>query len=507
MRIVIVGAGMVGHRLADELVQAGGAGRAGGAGDDVQVVLLGDEAHEPYNRVMLPDLLAGRIDLAGIELPQLDPARVQVRLDDPVLELDLARREVVTATDRIGYDHLVLCTGARARIPSVAGLRDGAGAGLRGGLPRGVHALRSVDDARDIAAAVLNARHALVVGVGPLGVEVACALRHRGAQVSLLAPSSAMLTRDLDEVPGKIVARTAADLGIGFVPQADLVAVEVGHAHVTAVRLADGRRIDCDLLILACGAGPDTDLAAKAGLTTGYGIVVDAELRTSDPHVSAIGDCAETPTGVSGLIAPGWAQARALAGRILHAEPVTPPPIAGAAMRLKAVGMSVVTMGVRSSTADDADRVLVLDDRRARRYVEAVVRAGTLIGLTCVGAPELAARLSSQYDRPGIVPPDPLGLLRIDGPTERADEASAGSPRNMPSATTVCRCNGVTKGDLMRAWADGCTSVDALTERTRATSGCGGCQDLVCGLADWLRRSDPPSRSTTGTRETTVATQ
>ncbi|MEV0733017.1 FAD-dependent oxidoreductase [Polymorphospora sp. NPDC050346] len=483
MRIVIVGAGMVGHRLADELVRAAGAGasRAAGigAGEDLHVILLGDEAHEPYNRVMLSELLAGRIDLAGIELPRLDPDRVRVRLDAPVRAIDPARREVVTDTDRIGYDHLVLCTGARPRIPHVPGLRDG--------LPGGAYAVRRVDDVRDISAAALNARHAIVVGAGPLGVEVACALRHRGTAVSLLAPESAMLNRDLDEPVGEIVARTAGDLGIGFVSDAELVAVEADGGHVTAVRLADGRRVDCDLLVLACGAIPDTDLAARAGLPTDRGIVVDAQLRTGDPHVSAIGDCAQTPDGVSGLIAPGWAQARALARRLLRGEPVGPIPIEGATMRLKAVGMSVVTMGVRASTARDADRVLVLDDRRARRHVEVVVRAGTLVGLTCVGAPEMAARLASQYDRPGIVPPDPLALLLADAPREANP-----SPTTMPSSTTVCRCNGVTKGDLVHAWSDGCTSVDALVADTRATSGCGGCRELVCGIARWLERSDPP---------------
>ncbi|MET0819777.1 MAG: FAD-dependent oxidoreductase [Aeromicrobium sp.] len=484
-KVVVIGAGMVGHRLADEL---------GRLAPHLEVDVLGDESYEPYNRVMLTELVAGRIDLAGLMLPLPGTGRVRVRAGTRALEIDRERRTVVTAGGDFDYDLLVLATGARARVIDVPGLRDG--------LPRGVHVVRRIDDARDIRAATLNASQAVVVGAGPLGVETACALRHRGVDVTLVA-SSGLLGRDLDPAVAAVAGDQAESLGIAVATGAGVASVGVRDGRVDAVHLDDGRVLPAGLVVLACGSAPETALAAEAGLATNVGIVVDEALRTTDPTVFAVGDCAETPAGVSGLVAPGWDQARALARSIALGETADLPAIAGAAMRLKAVGMSVVTMGVRTSTALPEDRVVSLSDRQARRHVELVTRGDALVGVTCVGAPELASYLSTQLDRPGMLPADPMQLLM--GAAVPAAVESA-SPTTMPASTTVCRCNGVTKGDLVHAWDDGATSVESLAAATRATTGCGGCTTLVCGIVDWLQTTDPApvSQTTSVVREANV---
>jgi NAD(P)H-nitrite reductase large subunit len=173
----------------------------------------------------------------------------------------------------------------------------------------------------------------------------------------------------------------------------------------------------------------------------------------------------------------------------VHGTLIEPVEITGSAMKLKAVGLDVVTMGRRASTADSHDRVVNLHDAAARRHVEVVVRDDTLIGVTCVGAPEIAAHLSTQFDRPGMIPADPLQLL-LGASAGAVTEAH--NPTTMPSSTTACRCNGVSKGDLVREWENGCTTVEALAQRTLATTGCGGCKSLVCGIVDWLTEVDPP---------------
>ncbi|MCW2830093.1 MAG: hypothetical protein JWP31_785 [Aeromicrobium sp.] len=486
MKVVVVGAGMVGNRFVDEL---------GRLAPHVEIDLLGDEAYEPYNRVMLTELIAGRVDLAGLTLPTPDSGRVRVRTGAPAIEIDRERRCVVTDDGDFDYDLLVLATGASARVIPVPGLREG--------LPRGAHVVRTLDDARAITAATLNATRAVVIGAGPLGLEAACAIRHRGADVTVVAASS-LLDRDLDADVAAVAVDQAESLGIEIVLDAQIASVGVRGGQVDAVHLADGRTCAADLLVLACGAAPNTALAGAAGLETNVGIVVGPDLRTTaDPDVFAIGDCAETPVGVSGLVAPGWAQARALARMIAQGADIELPAIAGSAMRLKAVGMSVVTMGLRGSTAEEHDRVVTLSDRRARRHVELVARGDTLVGVTCVGAADLAAHLSTQFDRPGMLPADPMHLLlgtSTMGVTESA------SPTTMPAATTVCRCNGVTKGDLVHAWDGGATTVEALADTTLATTGCGGCTKLVCGIIDWLQASDPQpvSQPDDVERETTV---
>lgn len=469
---MVVGAGMVGHRFAEELHRLD---------PSVEITLLGDEDYEPYNRILLTELLAGRVDLAGLTMPAHDEA-VDVRLGQRALQIDRDRKVVVTANDEISYDHLVLATGARARVIPVPGLRDG--------LPRGAHVLRSLNDARDIKAAALNARHAVVIGGGPLGLEAACGLRHRGVGVTVLSLEDALLDRDVDAGVASVVADASADLGVEFLGGISIESVAVRDGQVAGVHLAGGRVVDAQLVVLAAGVVPDTSLAAAAGLETAQGIVVGHDLRTTlDPSISAIGDCAQTPTGTSGLVAPGWAQARELARSLVHGTLIEPVEITGSAMKLKAVGLDVVTMGRRASTADSHDRVVNLHDAAARRHIEVVVRDDTLIGVTCVGAPEIAAHLSTQFDRPGMIPADPLQLLLG---TSAGEVTQAQNPTTMPSSTTVCRCNGVSKGDLVREWENGCTTVEGLAERTLATTGCGGCKSLVCGIVDWLTEVDPP---------------
>jgi len=488
MKVVVIGAGMVGSRFADELSRLD---------DTVEIDVLGDESYEPYNRVLLTELLAGRVNLAGLALPRAEGEQVRIWQDQAALGIDRERQIVRTAEHEFHYDHLVFATGARARVIPIPGLRDG--------LPRGAHVLRNLNDARDIAAATLNARHAVVIGGGPLGLEAACGLRHRGVDVTVMSIMETLLDRDLDASVAEMVEVAAADLDISFVGNAQIASISSADGHVTDVCMSDGTRFPADLIVLACGTVPDTALAAAAGLETHAGIVVGADLRAAaDKRISAIGDCAETPAGVSGLIAPGWAQARSLAKSIARGVPVGATEITGSAMRLKAVGLSVITMGVRESSAGSDDRVVALHDRRERRFVEVVVRDDTLVGITCVGDPEIGAYLSTQFDRPGILPADPLHLLMG---TAAGQTTEAASPTTMPSTTTVCRCNGVTKSDLVHAWEGGATSVDALAEQTLATTGCGGCKSLVCGIIDWLEASDPSpetSQQSTSPHEPTV---
>lgn len=477
MKIVVIGAGMVGSRFADEVHRLD---------PTVEVDVLGDENYEPYNRVLLTELLAGRADLAGLTLPA--PADgVRLHTSTKALEIDRASRTVTTTRGVFGYDHLVVATGARARVVPIPGLTGGAGRDL----PPGAFVLRTLDDARDIKAASLNARHAVVIGGGPLGLEAACGLRNRGVGVTMLSIMPTLLDTNIDAETGEVLTEAAADLGIEFIGGAQIEAVKVEHGHVSGVSLVGGQTIGAQLVVLAVGSMPDTQLAAAAGLETDRGIVVGRDLRTSlDPHISAIGDCAQTPSGISGLVAPGWAQARGLAASLVRGSLVEPTAISGSSMRLKAVGLDVVTMGRTAATADSHDRVVAVHDRRARRHIEVIVRDDTLVGVTCIGAPEIAAHLSTQFDRPGMIPSDPLHLLL--GPAAGSSQ-EASSPTAMPAATTICRCNGVTKGDLVHAWEGGACTVDQLAEQTLATTGCGGCTSLVCGLVDWLTEVDPPA--------------
>ncbi|GAB6936732.1 FAD-dependent oxidoreductase [Isoptericola variabilis] len=521
-RVVVVGHGMVGARLADELSRRD----ADGALD---VTVLGAEPYEPYNRVLLSDVVAGRTDVAAISMPTVDDGRARVLRGTTAAAVDRDARTVVADDGtRHPYDHLVLATGAAARLPDVPGLGDDPAS-----LPAGVHALRTLDDAREVVAATVNSPRAVVVGGGVLGVEVALGLAGRGLPTTLVHGAGAPMERQLDDEAGAVLRAGLEAAGVavrtGVRPQEVLV---VG-GRAVGVRLdgattEPGETLGAGLVVLACGTAPETALARRSGLAVERGVVVGPDLASvTDPRVFAVGDCAQPPEGSRGLVAEGWDQARRLAEHLvaLAARPRaaavegprehlrlpgdgTSPSMAvrlgtllssrapGAraggvdargtdVVKVKAGPLSVVAMGRCGSGRVPApgERAVRLGDPAAGRYVEAVVAGGVLVGATCVGDARVAADLTAAYTRRTPVPADPAFLLLT--PVMPAAEP-ASSPEHMPDDATVCRCNGVTKHDVAACVAGGATTREAVARATRATTGCGSCTEAVCGLVEWL---------------------
>jgi assimilatory nitrate reductase electron transfer subunit len=478
-KVVVVGAGMVGHRFVEELVRADRTRR-------FSVELVGEEEYEPYNRILLSDVLAGRADLKAIGLPLPDSSRVRFWRGVAASAID-RESGVVRLSDGSSrpFDRLVLATGARAFVPPIPGLAASDGRGQ----PRHVHVLRTLDDCRNVAARAINAKHAVVLGGGVLGLEAACGLRRRGVPVTVVDLDEHVMATQLDAPAARVLAARLGDLGVDVVTGTSVAEVISAYDELVAVRLTDGRLLAADLMLVSCGVRANAELARTAGLEVDRGVVVDHTLTTADPRVHAIGDCAQAPDGMTGLLAPGWRQAEKLAALLsggLEAGGAPRPPVTEEPVRLKAAGVDLVTMGVRASAARATDRVVTLSDAGGRRHVDLVVREDALVGVTCLGAADLSASLSVAFDRRTPLPVDPLALLVTEG---RSEESA--SPVRMPGATTVCRCNGVSKKDIVAAWESGAGSVDAVAVATRATTGCGGCKDVVCGLVDWLNASEP----------------
>jgi assimilatory nitrate reductase electron transfer subunit len=499
-RLVVVGNGMVGSRFVEDLLGADVAGR-------FEVTVVGAEGCEPYNRVLLSEVVAGKHDLAALTLPTPSSPRLQVMRGESVTHVDREDRLVVTTDgSRLRYDRLVLATGSAARVPPLPGLWTG------NHLTSGVHALRTIDDAREIVAATLNAHRAVVLGAGVLGMEAACGLARRGVAVTVVHPASTLMERQLDEEAGRVVELAMSGLGIDHRVGVGATEALVEGGRLHGLRLDDGEVVPADLLVLATGTIASTALARAAGLTVDRGVVVDDTLRSpDDARVFALGDCAQPPEGGTGLVAQGWDQSRRLAahlcGDATTPDPSAPRPsstsrqpsaVGSDVVRLKAHGLDVVTMGVcGSQRADDpAQRTLRLSDPDVGRHIEVVVSGGRLVGATCVGAGAVAADLVTTYTRRTPVPADPAYLLL---PALMPHPASAPtSPAALPDDTTICRCNGVTKADISACVHEGATSVDQVAGATRATTGCGGCTDDVCALVDGLSSSaGPPAAADT----------
>lgn len=546
LRVVVIGFGMVGGRFVDDLLRRD-------TDDAYDITVLGAEPYEPYNRVLLSDVVAGRTDVAAIGMPMPDLDRIDLRRGVAAVSID-REAQVVVADDgsRHPYDHLVLATGSEARVPPVPGLgADGAS-----GLPAGVHALRTLDDAREIVAATVNTPRAVVVGGGVLGVEAASGLAARGLEVTIVDGAPSLMARQLDGPAGEVLAAGLTARGVtiraGVLPSEVLVA----GGRVVGVRLGDDDVVAAGLVVLSTGTVPTSRLAQAAGLATDRGILVGHDLTSpDDPRICAVGDCAQPPEGSRGLVAEGWDQARRLAerfadeaaaraaataratagldrpgtgstavrehlrlpdqgerpsmavrlGTLLGAQAVTRTPSdAGIETRgtdvvkVKADDLSVVSMGAAGlgRAARPGERAVRLADPAAGRFVEAVVADGVLVGATCVGDARVAADLTAAYTRRTPVPADPAFLLLTPiMPTA----APVDSPEHMPDDAVVCRCNGVTKGEIADCCADGQDSLEDIAARTRATTGCGSCKEAVCGIAAWVRSTGPAAedRATT----------
>ena len=514
-RLVVVGNGMVGSRFVEDLLGADAAGR-------YDVTVVGAEECEPYNRVLLSEVVAGKHDLSALTLPTPQSHRLTVLRGEHAEHIDREDRVVVTAGGRrLRYDRVVLATGSAARVPPLPGLRaadrgDHGSADDGSDLTHGVHALRSIDDAREIVAATLNADRAVVLGAGVLGMEAACGLARRGVAVTVVHPASTLMERQLDEEAGRVVELAMSGLGIDHRVGVGATEALVEGGRLRGLRLDDGELVPAELLVLATGTVPSTVLATAAGLTVDRGVVVDDLLRSPDDHrVFAIGDCAQPPEGGTGLVAQGWEQSRRLAAHLCRSASAETAPSSGRAtavphgpsavgsdvVRLKAHGLDVVTMGVCGSQRvdDPAQRTLRLSDPDVGRYVEVVVSGGLLVGATCVGAGAVAADLVTTYTRRTPVPTDPAHLLL---PALVPHPAGAPtSPDTIPDEATICRCNGVSKAAIVACLHEGATSVPEVAAATRATTGCGGCSDDVCALVEWLS----PAASTHGDALTTSA--
>jgi 3-phenylpropionate/trans-cinnamate dioxygenase ferredoxin reductase component len=293
---VIVGAGLAGAKAAEALRAEGFDGR---------LLLLGDEAERPYDRPPLSKAyLRGETDRDSLYLHQDGFSAthdIELHTSTPVRSLDPAGRHVELASgERVGYDRLLLATGAAPRRLAVPGEDLG-----------GVHYLRSRHDADTLAAAAARAEHVVVVGTGWIGSEAAASLRQLGREVTLLGPDTAPLARVLGPEVGRVYRDLHADHGVRLV-LGTRVAGFGGHGRVEAVITSDGRTIEGDLVLVGAGAVARTELAEAAGLPVANGVLVDERLEAvGAAGVFAAGDVAAAwhPRYQRSLRVEHWANA------------------------------------------------------------------------------------------------------------------------------------------------------------------------------------------------------
>ncbi|MGW7076159.1 NAD(P)/FAD-dependent oxidoreductase [Streptomyces sp. NPDC054871] len=399
--VVVIGSGLAGVRLAQRLGESGAAG----------AVLIGEEPHAPYNRVLLADVLSGRLDPEVIGLPPAPGEFLRTR----AVRVDRADRLVHCADGSVvPYGTLVLATGSNPVLPPLRGLFEPGAADL----PRGVHAFRTMDDCLALSEAVRPGTRVVVIGGGLLGVSAARALAVRGAQVVLTQQGDRLMERQLDPAASALVHRHLTELGVEVHTECRVRGVRQSDGAVRSVELADGYVLGTDLTVLACGVRPRTGLAQAAGLDVRRGIVVDDQLRTSDPHIRAIGDCAEHSGEARCLAAPALEQADALADALLSPQDARPYSGTRALTRLTlhnghpgSAPLDLAAFGDPEHRPDDD--VVQLADATRGTYRKVVVRGDRLVGGVLLGELTAVGALARAWEADDPLPDDGSPLLHL----------------------------------------------------------------------------------------------
>ncbi len=462
-RLVLVGNGMAGMRTIEELLA-----RAPGR---YAITVFGAEPHPNYDRILLSSVLAGEKEMAQTVINPLDwYAQNGIRLiaGDAVTAIDRAARTVTSASGRVEpYDRLLLATGSKPIAPPMPGLN----------LP-GVCAFRDIRDVETMIEASTRHRRAIVIGGGLLGLEAANGLLKRGMSVAVVHLMPTLMERQLDEPAGKLLQRELDGRGLNFFMNGQTEEV-LGTERVEGVRLADGREVPGDLVVLAIGIRPNIDLAKAAGLEINRGVVVDDAMLTSDPRIHAVGECVEHRGRTYGLVAPLYDMARVCADHLASDQPIE-SVYAGTvlATRLKVTGVDLFSAG-NFQGGEDCD-ALTFSDSARQVYKKIVLREDRIEGVVLYGDVDSSAWYLDLMRRKEAVGELRHALLLGQAAAAALAGVKPPSIADLPDTQQICGCNGVAKGTICTAIAQhGLESIDGVRAHTKASASCGSCTALV----------------------------
>jgi nitrite reductase (NADH) large subunit len=470
-RLVVIGNGMVGHKLVEELVRRD----AGWA-----ITVLCEEPRLAYDRVNLSKFFDGSsaADLALAAPEAYRAAGVAVHLAERAVEIDRHERVVRTGTGRVlPYDRLVLATGSYPFVPPIAGKNA-----------PGCFVYRTIEDLEAIRAhAAAGARTGVVVGGGLLGLEAANALRCLGLETHVVEFAPRLMPLQVDEFGGAVLRGRIETLGVHVHTGKSTTAIATDPAGDRVARLcfADGGELATDLVVFSAGIRARDELARAAGLAVAErgGVVIDERCHTSDPDILAVGECASFRGRTYGLVAPGYRMAEVAAAAL--AAPDADERFDGwqDATKLKLLGVDVASFGDAFARTAGA-RVVSLMDTTSHVYKKLVVSedAGLLLGGMLVGDAAAYGQLLALAQNQVALPPHPEDLIIPSARAGGRPAAGLGID-GLPDAALVCSCHNVSKGAICQAiTGQNLRAVGEVKSCTRAGTGCGSCVTLINDL-------------------------
>ena len=467
-KLVMVGNGMAGVRTIEELIKL--------SPELYDITVFGAEPHPNYNRILLSPVLAGEQTLDEIVLNSWDwykDNNITLHAGKKVIEVDRVKR-IVKADDgtEVEYDRLLMCTGSNPFILPIPG-KD----------LEGVIAYRDIADTNAMIEASNKYKKAVVIGGGLLGLEAANGLMLRGMQVTVIHVMPTLMERQLDAVAGGLLQKSLEERGLKFVmggqTQALIGDKDAGKAgRVMALQFKDGTEIPTDLVVMAVGIRPNTQLAESMRLHCNKGIVVNDTMQTvTDARIYSVGECAAHRGIAYGLVAPLFEQAKVAAnhlaqfgiGRYVGSLTST---------KLKVTGIDLFSAG--EFQGGEGTEEIIMSDPFGGVYKKLVLKDDKLIG-ACLYGDTVDGSYYFKLLRDGRSVADIRDKLMF-GESSLGDVGHEGHTKaaTMPDSAEVCGCNGVTKGTICKAIREkGLFTIDEVKKHTKASASCGSCTGLV----------------------------
>ncbi|WP_027896913.1 nitrite reductase large subunit NirB [Zestomonas thermotolerans] len=484
LKLVMVGNGMAGVRTLEELLKV--------APDLYDITVFGAEPHPNYNRILLSPVLAGEQTFGDIVLNDLDwyaDNGIRLLLGRKVVKIDRRARKVYAEDgSKAEYDRLLLATGSTPFILPIPGNRLD-----------GVIGYRDIADTQLMMEAARTYSHAVVIGGGLLGLEAANGLKQRGMDVTVVHIADWLLERQLDRTAGKLLQGALEERGIRFrLNEQTEELLDNGDGRVCAVKFRNGEVIPADLVVMAAGIRPSTELAERAGLPCNRGILVNDTLQTYDPRIYAVGECANHRGIAYGLVAPLFEQAKVCANHLAqlgfasYRGSVT-------STKLKVTGIDLFSAG--DFMGGEGTETITLSDPIGGVYKKLVIKDDVLVGACLYGDTADGGWYFRQIRENANIAGIRDHLMFGESALGDVGHQGQNSAASMPDSAEVCGCNGVCKGTIVKAIQEnGLFSVDEVKRHTKAASSCGSCAGLVeqilistvGGAADVKPKSEKP---------------
>ncbi|MCB9079714.1 MAG: nitrite reductase large subunit [Anaerolineaceae bacterium] len=460
--LVVIGNGMVGYKFIEKFTAFGGR-------QAYQLVTFCEEPRPAYDRVHLSEYFSGKTadDLSLAPQDWYQEQGVELHLGDAVVEIDREAKLVRSKNGlEIPYDKIVLATGSTPFVPPVPGIDK-----------TGVFVYRTIEDLDAIIEYSDQCKTAAVIGGGLLGLEAAKALVDLKLETHVVEFAPRLMPRQIDQTGSDFLRSKIEELAVKIHLNKNTKHI-VGNGSVQGMAFADESELTVDMIVVSAGIRPRDELARSAGLTVGErgGILVNDEMQTSDPDIYAIGECALHGNMIYGLVAPGYRMAETAARQLL-AEEVA---FTGADMstKLKLMGVDVASIGNAFANGSDSAEVTFANSH-AGVYKKLVMSktSNTLKGAILVGDANEYGQLLQMYLNDMPLPEAPESLIVKSG------DAPAGfGVDSLPETAQICSCENVTKGEIISCIKDGCQTVPAIKQQTKACTGCGSCTTLVTDL-------------------------